>query len=196
MSDIWAQIIQQLHPLGTKALMGQQGQLLEFDGVEARVGIRSQQLMRMAHERLSNLEAAFAKVFGHTVKVALEVMAEPTAASRDTSPVPSPPPIVSPSEPASSPGPLPGPAAGLPEPMMVQAPEAEPSTCLAPPEPSQQPSWDVESDFERSVKSFAQFFNGQIVNFDAEDLPEPGRPPNPRPPRTPQSSQPGPDVPF
>ncbi len=51
--------------------------------------------------------------------------------------------------------------------------------------PAPAADWQGENELERSVKSFAQFFSGQIVNLD-DDPPEGAKP----------STDPGPDVPF
>ncbi|MEO0456424.1 MAG: DNA polymerase III subunit gamma/tau [Cyanobacteria bacterium P01_A01_bin.114] len=214
--DIWAQIIANLQPFGTQALMRQQCQLIDFDGVEARVGIRSKPLLRMAQDRLSNVETAFEKVFGHKVKVSLIVMAadEPPEASAVS---PASPPSsggdghAHPAQPQGSQPPehqSPGnPPPGKPVQNSVPAPSASPPSPAFPPSPASPPSspsqhptapppdpsasWSIDSEFDRSVKSFAQFFNGQIVNLDEEADTSPQSLEKAKPP-----SQPGPDVPF
>lgn len=60
--QLWAQVIAVLEPLGTRALMLQQGSLIFFDGTVARVGISSRPLFKMAQGRVENVEAAFQKV--------------------------------------------------------------------------------------------------------------------------------------
>jgi DNA polymerase-3 subunit gamma/tau len=77
LKQIWQKVLEQLHPPGTQALLRQQAHLLAFKGREARVGIKSQPLFKMAQERLPNIEAAFQAVFNHAVKVKLEVAAFP-----------------------------------------------------------------------------------------------------------------------
>ncbi|MEM8804574.1 MAG: DNA polymerase III subunit gamma/tau [Cyanobacteria bacterium P01_G01_bin.38] len=200
--DIWAQIIANLQPFGTQALMRQQCLLIDFDGVEARVGIRSKPLLRMAQDRLPNVEAAFEKVFGHQIKVSLEITDSDEPSAAEASPPPPPHPPASPAPPASSvaehhsePAP---PAVSPPFDKLRPAPphpstssgQASPPHPLTPSPPTEPPAnWSIDSDFDRSVKSFAQFFNGQIVNLD-EDADESS-------PTKPQDlSQPGPDVPF
>ena len=74
LSDIWVKIVAQLTPMGTQVLMRQHGQLMACDGVEARVGITNDKLMRMAQDRLSNVETAFEKVFGHQIRVTMAVV--------------------------------------------------------------------------------------------------------------------------
>ncbi|PSN77895.1 DNA polymerase III subunit gamma/tau, partial [filamentous cyanobacterium CCP4] len=77
LEQIWLQVIAVLEPLGTRALMQQQGSLLFYDGVVARVGISSRPLFKMAQGRVENVEAAFQKVLNQKVQVSLEVLPDP-----------------------------------------------------------------------------------------------------------------------
>ncbi len=82
LDDLWAKILSALKPRGTQMLMSQQGVLLGFDGVGAKVGFRSASLQRMAQERIPNLTQAFEAVFQRPIKVSLEVLvAESTTES-------------------------------------------------------------------------------------------------------------------
>ena len=198
LSDIWAKIVAQLTPMGTQVLMRQHGHLLACDGVEANVGITNDKLMRMAQDRLSNVEIAFEKVFGYKLRVTMVVAQSdnvaappPVAPSPAAIPPPSRPPApqVKPAPPKQNAAPSsrsPNPAAPAPP----AAPSAPASPEAAP--PANAAGWQAESDLDRSVKSFAQFFSGQIVNLDDEpsdslESPTKGAPP---------STEPGPDVPF
>ena len=186
LSDIWAKIVAQLQPFGTKVLMRQQATLLTCDGVEATVGIRSQPLMKMAQDRLSNVEVAFEKVFGHKIRVTMVVAAAEAEAAETPS---MPPPAV------PSPPPKPLSQTGAVDEISKPSPIEEPSTRPAPEPPvltnggadlaAAPPAWESESELERSVKSFAQFFSGQIVNLD-DEVSDSAKP----------STEPGPDVPF
>ncbi|WP_031294141.1 DNA polymerase III subunit gamma/tau [Leptolyngbya sp. Heron Island J] len=191
LSDIWAKIVAQLQPFGTKVLMRQQAKLLTCDGVEATVGIRSQPLMKMAQDRLNNVEIAFEKVFGHKIRVTMVVAAaEPETVVQEapsTAPLPAP----------AIPSPSPPPAQPLPqeeardEPLKPAAtaatrPASPPTVPTnGGPDVAGAPAWEGESELERSVKSFAQFFSGQIVNLD-DEVSDSAKP----------STEPGPDVPF
>jgi DNA polymerase III subunit gamma/tau len=75
LSDLWNKILAALQPRGTQMLMSQQGLLLGFDGVSAKVGFRSATLQRMAQERVPNLEAALESIFQRPIRVSLEVIA-------------------------------------------------------------------------------------------------------------------------
>lgn len=169
---LWQQVVAALQPLGTRALMQQQGNLLFFDGAIARIGINSRPLFKMAQGRIANVEAAFEKVLRQPVKVSLEVMPE-TESVAD----PVPPPIAVENPPPSAPPevvpepdmPLPSPPD--PSPPAVPGPTPSPSLEASLPQPEAVPPHlpEIASDLERAVKSFAQFFNGQIINLD-DDL--------------------------
>ncbi|NEP15506.1 MAG: DNA polymerase III subunit gamma/tau [Leptolyngbya sp. SIO4C1] len=164
--DIWLQVLAKLSSRATRMLMRQQGKLLALDGAEARVGFKSDRLYKLAQDRVPNLEAAFAAVFGHKLRVALEVIAADPAEA-----VP----------------------AAVPTAMMPVPTEADPAPAAetaspAVDAPEETLTMAIDSEFERSVKSFAQFFNGQIVSL--EDSTEGAAD------TAPKSSQSGPDVPF
>jgi DNA polymerase III subunit gamma/tau len=74
LDELWEKILAALNPRGTQMLMSQQGVLLDFDGVVAKVGFRSASLQKMAQERIPNLERAFEAVFQRPIKVSLEVL--------------------------------------------------------------------------------------------------------------------------
>lgn len=166
LDQLWFQVIAVLEPLGTRALMQQQGSLLFFDGVVARVGISSRPLFKMAQGRVENVEAAFQKVLSQKVQVSLEVLPAPKPESpaptiaqapsqgidQRPAPVelpPSPPPVFETAAPAAQP------EANQPE---VKEPEVK--QVDASPLPA------IASDFDRAVKNFAHFFNGQVVDLD------------------------------
>jgi len=234
---LWAQVIAALEPLGTRALMLQQGSLVFFDGSVARVGISSRPLFKMAQGRVENIEAAFQKVLNRKVVVSLEVLPDPKpeppppdllqAPGQGVSEPPTPPydpppasPITSvppsaavavpsqgkPSLPAavpnlatSPPGASPAaPTAGLPPPSAVptagpdQAPPAAAAVATLPP-----PLPEMASDFDRAVKNFAHFFNGQVVDMDDDlDALLGGSNPQPSQAAARQPSHPDKDVPF
>lgn len=166
---LWQQVVAALQPLGTRALMQQQGNLLFFDGAIARIGINSRPLFKMAQGRIANVEAAFENVLRQPVKVSLEVMPEietvtDAAPPPTANPVPPPPPetIVEPDMPLPPPSEPPPP---------ISRPTPPPSPEAAPPQPEAVPPSlpEIATDLERAVKSFAQFFNGQIISLD-DDL--------------------------
>jgi DNA polymerase-3 subunit gamma/tau len=87
LGNIWQQVLPQVKPFGTQEMFRQHGRLLSFDAHSACVGIRSQPLLKMAQDKVSNLEAAFQQVFSHPVKVRLEVGNQPKPDS-ESSPQP------------------------------------------------------------------------------------------------------------
>lgn len=191
LSDIWAKIVAQLTPMGTQVLMRQHGHLLACDGVEANVGITNDKLMRMAQDRLSNVEIAFEKVFGYKLRVTMVVAqstkAAPPPAAPPQSAAPSRPPApqVTPVPPKETPSSRSASSA-------APASPAAPSAPVSPEPPANAAGWQAESDLDRSVKSFAQFFSGQIVNLDDDSGDSLESSSNAASP----STEPGPDVPF
>lgn len=198
LSSIWAQVIGCLQPMGTRALLQQQGHLISYNGQVARIGIKSKPLFKMAQGRIANIEAAFEQLYHQSVKVTLEVadapvsnpppsngnppadIAEEPPASPAIAPQSSPP---SPAVSESSP-----PATIMPP---ATAPEIEPATDTP-------AAWQPESDLDRAVRSFAEFFNGQIVELDDEDeeAPQNGKSQKGKKGKSKPSSSPGSDVPF
>jgi DNA polymerase-3 subunit gamma/tau len=175
---LWTQIIGHIQPMGTRALIQQQGHLIVYDGQSARIGIKSKPLFKMAQGKLSNIEAAFQAVINQPVKVTLEVAEAPSESTSTASASD----IASPSAPDQLPK-NPAIAPSVQDeiaPPTVSEPQSTP--------PSPKPELTPPSDFELKVKSFAEFFNGQIVNWEddyAELLESESKPPPPPP-----------DVPF
>lgn len=158
LTQVWEHMTAVLHPFGTRALLKQQGILLGFDGNTAQIGIKSRQLLKMAQGRVSNIEEAFAQVFQRPVKVTLEV-AEEASTAAPSSPAPS----------SSPPAPIAYPAAPT---VSSPPPAAPPPTAPPPPtvgEAGAPLAWNPQSDFDRAVKSFSDFFNGQIVSVEDEE---------------------------
>jgi len=92
LTDLWNQVLAVLVPRGTQILMAQQGVLLGFDGVGAKVGFRSASLQKLAQSRVPNLEAAFQGVFQRPIRVSLEVVtAEESPVVEVAEPAPAPP---------------------------------------------------------------------------------------------------------
>lgn len=106
LDELWAKILTALEPRGTQMLMSQQGSLLTFDGVSAKVGFRSAKLQKMAQQRIPNLEKAFETVFQRSINVLLEVQQpskEDNSEPKSTAAVSSPPPVLQSRAPQSPP---------------------------------------------------------------------------------------------
>ncbi|PZO42035.1 MAG: hypothetical protein DCF17_09550 [Shackletoniella antarctica] len=69
LSELWKDIISVLEPLGTRALMQQQGTLVKLTENVAQVVVDSKPLLKMAQGRVENVEQAFKKILGCQVKV-------------------------------------------------------------------------------------------------------------------------------
>ena len=242
--ELWTKILAALAPRGTQMLMSQQGLLLAFDGVSAKVGFRSAKLQKMAQQRVPNLEKAFEAVFQRPIRVSIEVQQEvqqseegsdrgstnssngssanaqpsaPPSHSRSVPPPlrPAPPVNNAPSNPPPNPSnnapsapPAQndsGPDKTGPNKTELNANGAPPSASRAPSDslpsaPSSGPSpdqWATNQD-QDNIKRFAQFFNGQIVNLDDEDVSAGGKGDTNKDQnrRDKKSPDPGPDVPF
>jgi DNA polymerase-3 subunit gamma/tau len=219
LNQLWQQVLAALQPLGTRALMQQQGSLLSFDGTVARIGISSKPLFKMAQGRVPNVEAAFEQVIQQQVTVSLEVLPDPKPGEPDLQaagfseaalPLPAVPPL-----PATLTAPSPtGPAAQLtsPEPQpTAEVPQFNASRVSQPDhtddlsanhtngsvaELPQASLPEIGTDFERAVKNFAHFFNGQVVDMDDDvnALISGGRKPSDAAAK--QPSHPDKDVPF
>jgi DNA polymerase-3 subunit gamma/tau len=212
LDQLWQQVIAVLKPFGTQALMKQQGSLLSFDGTAARIGISSKPLFKMAQGRVSNVEEAFQQIVQHPVTVSLEVLPDPKPnepapiASGTGVPSVAHPPITEASVPppsAFSPGPVAPPPAPVPQ-AGAESPAPDPGSPTSSAEgnddqaaaPTASPLPEIATDFERAVKNFAQFFNGQVVDMedDVDALISGGRQPSEAAARQPSHADK--DVPF
>ncbi|PSB15490.1 DNA polymerase III subunit gamma/tau [filamentous cyanobacterium CCP2] len=190
LEQIWQEAIDQIRFRGTQVLLQQQGHLLFFDGFEARVGIKSQPLFKMAKEKLSVIEAAFEAVYQHKVRVSLEVTTasevQTTLLEQSLQPQPAQPaqPSVKPSPPqsrsvkesaSSSSGKFSGePPSSSPPSVQTSTPSQLPSPLADPPDMDLAAAtpipWQEDDEVSGAAKSLAQFFNGQIVSLE-NDLP-------------------------
>ena len=225
LEELWTQVLAALQPRATQMLMSQQGFLLAFDGVSAKVAFCSMPLQKAAQQRIPNLEQAFETVFNRPIKVLLEVHQRPSENEKSTSEASAPinpraanpssnippshnvaptqtvthePPVAEPSppreenaEPATK-----GKRADMSPPYSPPASDNSPSAPAERPSPDQ---WAVNQD-QDNIKRFAQFFNGQIVELDDDDLVDGSGHSSDggsqRKKRSDKSSEPGPDVPF
>ena len=78
---IWNQVVANIYPPTTRALLAQQFQLLEFDDDKAVLGFKSEKLMRLSLGKIPNIEKAFFAVVGHKVKVELVALDTPQSSS-------------------------------------------------------------------------------------------------------------------
>jgi DNA polymerase-3 subunit gamma/tau len=175
LGNIWQQVLPQVKPFGTQVLFRQHGRLLAFDSNSACIGIRSQPLLKMAQDKVSNLEAAFQQVFSHPVKVRLEVGEHPKAASASPQPqpevaLPPPPPQNPPPNEdippvVSSPPPEPvSPASVSPAPPPISKPEPVTPVDKVVAVPPQD---DTEA-VAIAAQKLADFFQGIVIDVPPE----------------------------
>lgn len=181
LNQIWQQIIAHLHPL-SKALLNEHGRLLAFDGQEARIGISSDKLVKIAQNQVKNIEKAFVEVFSQNVRVSLEV-ASSIATRGNAPPAPPSPDAGSFPEARSHPGLVSGnskptaPAKGAsnrPQPPSSEgtsvkgggsstAPPTGAKKSVGKPEKTPGNSWE-EDDAIKAAKQLADFFGGKVVS--------------------------------
>jgi DNA polymerase-3 subunit gamma/tau len=191
LSQIWQQIIAHLHPL-SKALLNEHGQLLSFDRQEARIGISSDKLVKIAQNQVKNIEKAFSEVFDQKVKVSLEVANPALFRANSAQSSPSPESVngstgnVDPSlkgakepanrKPVSNSSQARSPIAiAKNSPQSPSSPPAASSTVVQPEakqeasraEALQTNSWE-EDEAARAAKQLAEFFGGKVVSDSGE----------------------------
>ena len=69
----WKTVLLHISARTTKELMRQHGKLIALDDGEARIKVSSTPVLLMAIQKLPDVESAFRKAFGTTVKIRLEV---------------------------------------------------------------------------------------------------------------------------
>ncbi len=198
--QLWQQVLDNLQPRGTKALLSQQCCLLDFDSDQAvaYVGVKSPNLLKMANSKVSNIKAAFEKVLQRSVAVEVQVadpatapMAYPTAPDSNRSRTPSareasPAPTSAPREPEPEPEPEPAiaqrngspPTPAPPTPPVIDKPTAAPAAAVSvdpePPPPVPDDAPVATSDLERVTQQFANHFKGEVIdlnlNFSAGEM--------------------------
>ncbi|MGF1481572.1 MAG: DNA polymerase III subunit gamma/tau [Cyanophyceae cyanobacterium] len=179
LKSLWQQMLEQLHPPTTQALLSQHCYLLEFEGVVAVIGAKNKALLGIAQSKLTNIEAAFAAVCQHPITVKLRV-----AATSEVSWQPSQSPAGDP--PTSE---VKG-EARLPQSQFNATIQASSSTPSAPPlssmieSPTQTaaeaPAAVAESadeadidEVRRAAESLAQCFDGELVSPDERAYSQP-----------------------
>jgi len=147
LADLWNQLLAVMVPRGTQMLMAQQGVLLSFDGVGAKVGFRSASLQKLAQSRVPNIEATFESLFQRKIKVALEVItAEESPVTEFVEPLPAPP----------APPVRRDPSPQIPSPSLpsdVQSSGQMPSYSVSPPQQASEPAKAGAEDKEDSFSA-------------------------------------------
>ncbi|TRT74898.1 MAG: DNA polymerase III subunit gamma/tau [Microcystis sp. M_OC_Ca_00000000_S217Cul] len=101
--QIWQQVLEVMEPPTTRTLLRQHGSLFSMEESSAYLSISSEQLLKMARLRLTNIESAFEAVFQRRIKVHLQVGSATAAMAAEVSPSPAariqPPPETAPTPP-------------------------------------------------------------------------------------------------
>ncbi len=101
--QIWQQVLEVMEPPTTRTLLRQHGSLFNMEESSAYLSISSEQLLKMARLRLTNIESAFEAVFQRRIKVHLQVGSATAAMAAEVSPSPAariqPPPENAPTPP-------------------------------------------------------------------------------------------------
>ncbi|MGF1538751.1 MAG: DNA polymerase III subunit gamma/tau [Elainellaceae cyanobacterium] len=192
LAQTWRDVLQQLRPPGIQALLRQHGHLMKFDGKAARVGIVSSPLMKIAEQRVKNVELAFEKALNAQVNVTFQVTGQVTETPAAPKSTPAGPQSASPQAaptrdevavPTSRPpasdapsGPLaPGDGGEAELPPLTAI--ADPSDAPMPAPSSTPPSVPTsmpppippdEDSTVQAAKSFANMFNGQVIEWNED----------------------------
>jgi DNA polymerase-3 subunit gamma/tau len=101
--QIWQQVLEVMEPPTTRTLLRQHGSLFNMEESSAYLSISSEQLLKMARLRLTNIESAFEAVFQRRIKVHLQVGSATAAMVAEVSQSPAakilPPPETAPTPP-------------------------------------------------------------------------------------------------
>ncbi|NCR70125.1 MAG: DNA polymerase III subunit gamma/tau [Microcystis aeruginosa LG13-12] len=83
--QIWQQVLEVMEPPTTRTLLRQHGSLFSRSESSAYLSISSEQLLKMARLRLTNIESAFEAVFQRRIKVHLQVGSATAAMAAEVS---------------------------------------------------------------------------------------------------------------
>ena len=156
---IWEKILGQIQQMTTRSILRQHGTLVSLQDTVAYISLSSEALLKLVQPQLSVVEAAFASVCQHPVKVHLKLGEAPTT-----------PPTEKP-----SPSPLPSPPPELEKPEVKPLPPINTEKKAPPPPPTAPPvpSINLDTDVQKAAANLAKYFDGEIVNLDYSPDPEP-----------------------
>ena len=157
---IWEKILGQIQQMTTRSILRQHGTLVSLQDTVAYISLSSEALLKLVQPQLSVVEAAFASVCQHPVKVHLKLGEAPTT----------PPPTEKP-----NPSPLPSPPPELEKPEVKPLPPINTEKKAPPPPPTAPPvpSINLDTDVQKAAANLAKYFDGEIVNLDYSPDPEP-----------------------
>ncbi|MDZ8066386.1 MAG: DNA polymerase III subunit gamma/tau [Nostoc sp. DedQUE08] len=199
LTQIWQQVLANLQPKSRQEMLRQMSQLIEFDGVVARIAIK-QAWYDKGKSYLPMIAAAFQQTFQREIQINIEkgISSNSTSAKKnpppkDSSRVQQPPTPSHNQQISSPPAPAPQPTNPSPAPQKSELAARNGNGVngngvngnganrngvngngmqTLPPPPKQTPAPDWEPDeVAIAAQRVAEFFNGQIIRF-ADDFPE------------------------
>ncbi|MBW4455934.1 MAG: DNA polymerase III subunit gamma/tau [Nostoc indistinguendum CM1-VF10] len=198
LTQVWQQVLANLQPKSRQEMLRQMSQLLEFDGVVARIAIK-QAWYDKGKSYLPMITAAFQQTFQREIQINLEKgsSSNSTSAKKNLPPKdstrPQQPPTPSYNQQIPPPAPVPQPVTPSPAPQKTELAAKNGNgvngngvnghgvnrngvngngaqTLPPPPQPTPTPDWEVD-EVAIAAQRLAEFFNGQIIRF-ADDFPE------------------------
>ncbi len=198
LTQVWQQVLANLQPKSRQEMLRQMSQLVDFDGVVARIAIK-QAWYDKGKSYLPMITAAFQQTFQREIQINLEKgsASNSTSARKNLPPKDSTrvqqPPTPSYNQQIPPPAPVPQPVTPSPAPQKTELAAKNGNgvngngvnghgvnrngvngngaqTLPLPPQPTPTPDWEVD-EVAIAAQRLAEFFNGQIIRF-AEDSPE------------------------
>ncbi|BBD68362.1 DNA polymerase III subunit gamma/tau [Nostoc commune NIES-4072] len=193
LTQVWQQVLANLQPKSRQEMLRQMSQLIEFDGVVARIAIK-QAWYDKGKSYLPMITAAFQQTFQREIQINIEkgTSSNSTSAKKNSLPKdstrPQQPPTPSYNQQISPPAPVPQPATPPPAPLKTDSAASNGNganrngvngngvnvhgvqTSPVPPKQTPVPDWEPD-EVAIAAQRLAEFFNGQIIRF-ADDFPE------------------------
>ncbi|MEH2286270.1 DNA polymerase III subunit gamma/tau [Nostoc sp.] len=193
LTQIWQQVLANLQPKSRQEMLRQMSQLIDFDGVVARIAIK-QAWYDKGKSYLPMITAAFQQTFQREIQINLEkgTSSNFTSAKKNSPPKDSTrvqqPPTPSYNQQISPPVPVPQPITPPPAPQKTELVARDGNevngnrangngvngngmqTLPLPPKQTPAPDWEPD-EVAIAAQRVAEFFNGQIIRF-ADDFPE------------------------
>jgi DNA polymerase III subunit gamma/tau len=179
LNQTWQLLLEHLHR-PSRALLKEHAQLTAFRGREAKIGIRNKNLAKIAQSKLPDVEEAFQKVFNRKVAVSVHILAATKTPIPEgaiaSEPIPAAETVVPPVVANSPPLPIYSPPAPPPIPTPTAFPTAPPAPApdnLVPfdaSSPLAATEWETVDELTQASRSFAQFFNGAVVQLEGSSV--------------------------
>lgn len=193
LTQVWQQVLANLQPKSRQEMLRQMSQLIEFDGVVARIAIK-QAWYDKGKSYLPMITAAFQQTFQREIQINIEkgTSSNSTSAKKNSPPKDSTRPQQAPTpsynQQISPPAPVPQPATPPPAPLKTDSTASNGNganrngvngnganvhavqTSPVPPKRTLAPDWEPD-EVAIAAQRLAEFFNGQIIRF-ADDFPE------------------------